>query len=308
MTGGAACPCCGAALSAPRAGFRRDCSACGFASAALPVDIAGAPRALAEDARAAGLAPLRAANFEVVLDRLDACGLPPGGELLDVGCAHGWFLDAARRRGHEVLGIEPDAAIAAQAQARGHRVLRGIFPDVLPPQRRFDAIVFNDVFEHLPDPRAAMAAVGAALRPGGLLAINLPSNRGALYRVALALRTLGWRGPHDRLWQVDFPSPHLSYFNPDALARLAVRCGLREVDRHVLPAVARAGLWQRIRCDAGASWLSSALAWSAVSAALPLLRHLPPDIVLQVFAPGPALQRAAPEPAADGGATTSAIR
>jgi len=309
-----ACPCCGAALSLPRAGFRRDCARCGFACAALPVAIVDAAPALREHDRAAGLAPLRAANFARVLDRLDACGARPGGTMLEVGCAHGWFLEAAQRRGYTVLGIEPDAAIGAAAEARGLDVRNGFFPDALPRERRFDVVVFNDVFEHLPDPRAAMAAAAGALAPDGLLAINLPSNRGALYRVAAALRVLGWRGPHDRMWQVGFPSPHLSYFNPDALARLAAATGLREVDRQVLPSLARAGLWRRIRYDAGASWLASAATWCAVGMALPLLRWLPADIGLQVFAR--ASQRSvadAPPVGAGGGpaggaATTSAIR
>jgi len=304
-----ACPCCGTALSPLRAGFRRDCPRCGFASATLPVAIAGAAAALREDERAAGLAALRTANFERVLDRLAACGVRPPGALLEVGCAHGWFLDAARRRGYTVLGIEPDGPIGAIARARRHDVRDGFFPAALPHDARFDAIVFNDVFEHLPDPRSAMAAAAASLAPQGLLAINLPSNRGALYRVAAGLRIAGWRGPHDRMWQVGFPSPHLSYFNPDALARLAAATGLREVDRQVLPSVARDGLWRRIRSDAGASWLTSAATWCAVSVALPLLRRLPADITLQLFAPS---QRPAPGTSAAGAAgdagNTSAIR
>ncbi|HEX6137905.1 MAG TPA: class I SAM-dependent methyltransferase, partial [Casimicrobiaceae bacterium] len=121
---------------------------------------------LREEQREAALEPLRRRNFETVLERLAACGAVRG-ELLDVGCAHGWFLDAARRRGYVASGIEPDAAIAAQAVRRGHTVTHGRFPQALPAGVRFDVIVFNDVFEHLPDPRGALGAVHAALRPGG---------------------------------------------------------------------------------------------------------------------------------------------
>jgi SAM-dependent methyltransferase len=172
---------------------------------------------------------------------------------------------------------------AEQAIRRGHAVAHGLFPDALPNGAQFDMIVFNDVFEHLPDPRSALRAVHAALRPNGLVAINLPSSRGVFYRTAEALRRLGWRAPHDRLWQVGFPSPHLSYFHPDALARLARDAGFGEVDRQALPSIAREGLWQRLRFDARAPWLSSAITWLAVSLALPLLRRMPADIALLIF-------------------------
>jgi SAM-dependent methyltransferase len=277
------CPVCGGTLNGPTAGFRYDCADCAYACAD-PQAVSGgqaAPR-LHEDRREAALAPLRARNFEIVLDRLAACGARSG-TLLDVGCAHGWFLDAARRRGYRVSGIEPDSAVASQAVTRGHDVAHGLFPAVLPAGAKFDVVVFNDVFEHLPDPRGAFRAIAGALRPGGLLAVNLPNSRGVFYRLADALRGLGWRAPHDRLWQVGFPSPHLSYFHPEALARLASGCGFEEVERRALPSIACRGLWQRLRYDARASSLSCAITWLAVSVAVPVVRVLPPDISLTIF-------------------------
>ena len=293
-------------MRGPVAGFRYDCPACGYACADLPVTIADAQGPLREDDRACALAALRRRNFETVLDRLAAALAPPPRALLEVGCAHGWFLDAARARGYAVQGIEPDAPIGARAAARGHPVAIGYFPAALPAGARYDVVVFNDVFEHLPDPRAALRDVRAVLAPGGVVAINLPSGRGTLYRVAELLRKAGWRGPHDRLWQAGFPSPHLSYFHPDALARLARAEGFVEADRVELPSVTRDGLWSRLRYDARAGWAVRAATWLAVCTALPVLRRLPSDIVLQVFRRDPAAQREACSPdGAAAGATTA---
>lgn len=278
---GPACPVCATPMRGPAGGFRYDCPACGHASATLPVAIVQGACALREDDREAALEPLRRRNFETVLDRL--ARLQPPGRLLEVGCAHGWFLDAASRRGYRVHGLEPDAPIAAQALRRGHAVTTGFFPAALPADARYDAIVFNDVLEHLPDPAGALREVRNRLARGGLAAFNLPSSRGALYRIACALRALGWRAPHDRLWQVGFPSPHLSYFRPEGLARMAQAAGLREVDRVALPSFAREGLWQRLRYDARAGLLARSLSWLALTLALPLLRALPSDIVLAIF-------------------------
>jgi SAM-dependent methyltransferase len=279
----ASCPVCGGALRGPIARFRYDCPRCSYACADSQIATDGdASVRLREDRREAALAPLRARNFEIVLDRLAACGAD-GGRLLDVGCAHGWFMDAARRRGYVVSGVEPDRDVASKAVQRGHDVMHGLFPDVLPASAQFDVVVFNDVFEHLPDPRAALRSIAQAMRPGGLLAINLPSSRGAFYRLAEGLRRVGWRGPHDRLWQVGFPSPHLSYFHPDALARLASGSGFEEIERRALPSIARQGLWQRLRYDPQASWISCAVTWLAVSLAAPVLQRLPSDISLTIF-------------------------
>jgi len=35
-----------------------------------------------------------------------------GKKHLDVGCAHGFFLDMSKKRGHEVMGIEPNPEMA----------------------------------------------------------------------------------------------------------------------------------------------------------------------------------------------------
>lgn len=304
------CPVCGSGLCGPTAGFRYDCPRCGYAGAQLRTAIAvEGEGALHEDQREAALAPLRQLNFETVLERIAACGAERG-NLLEVGCAHGWFLDAARGRGYQVSGIEPDRVVAADAVRRGHAVAHGLFPDALPAGTQLDVIVFNDVFEHLPDPRTAMRAVHDALRPQGLVAINLPSSRGVFYRTAEALRCVGWRAPHDRMWQVGFPSPHLSYFHPDALARLAADCGLEEVDRQALPSILHRGMWRRLRYDPRASWITCAITWVAISLAIPVVRLLPADISLAIFRRMPhaphSPQRAAAS--ADGGDVAKVIR
>ena len=85
------------------------------------------------------------------------------------------------------------------------------------------------------------------LREGGLLVLNLPSSSGAVFRAATLLDRIGLHGPLDRLWQRGFPSPHLSYFDPDGLASLAARHGFREVHRSDLATVALGGLWKRLR-------------------------------------------------------------
>ncbi|WP_396134721.1 class I SAM-dependent methyltransferase [Cellulomonas sp. ATA003] len=106
-------------------------------------------------------------------------GAPPGARLLDVGSAHGWLLRQATDAGLRAVGVEPDVAVARRAIDDGADVRVGFFPDALRPDDRFDVITFNDVLEHLPDPRAAVEESASRLVPGGLLVVNIPDRRGS---------------------------------------------------------------------------------------------------------------------------------
>jgi 2-polyprenyl-3-methyl-5-hydroxy-6-metoxy-1,4-benzoquinol methylase len=266
------------------------CPTCGYLASNLTSHIGeeGGAGVLDELERERALVDLRQKNFERILDRVEAIGGTGRQSLLEVGCAHGWFLDAAAGRGYDVHGIEPDATIGAIASGKGHDVKTGYFPEALSFPARYDVIVFNDVFEHLPDPRAALAACLRHLRPGGLLVLNLPSRSGAFFRLAALLDRVGVAGPFERMWQKGFPSPHVSYFHPDALTRLARREGLAEVYRGELEALDRRGLWRRLRLDRRSSRTGATFAWLGITVLKPLSRLFPSDIALQIYAAVPA--------------------
>ncbi|MGH7358166.1 MAG: class I SAM-dependent methyltransferase, partial [Candidatus Rokuibacteriota bacterium] len=85
------------------------------------------------------------------------------------------------------LCLEPDMAMAARlagAIARGAlpaccRARAGTIRD-LPPDARFDAILYVDVLEHIEDDAAELVAAARALRPGGALIVLAPAH-GWLY-------------------------------------------------------------------------------------------------------------------------------
>jgi 2-polyprenyl-3-methyl-5-hydroxy-6-metoxy-1,4-benzoquinol methylase len=283
-----ACPACEAPMEGPVGGFRFECRRCGCFRSTLPIAIDDDRVTDRDDETAfdAAVAGARQRNFDIVLDRLQ-CYVPArGAAILEVGCAYGAFLAAAARRGYAAFGIEPDAARAARAMrnvADAGAVWAGYFPADGPPDRRFHAVVFNDVFEHLPDPLGAARALPALLHERGVVAINLPNCKGIFFRVAEALRCAGVPGPHDRLWQIGFPSPHLSYFQPDALAKLLERAGFRERERRDLPTLAIRELWPRLRYNNMMPVAALRLIWLVVVVASPLLAWLPADISLQIF-------------------------
>lgn len=85
------------------------------------------------------------------------------------------------------------------------------------------------------------------------------------------------------MWQRGFPSPHLTYFHPVALAGMLRSHGFREVHRSTLPSFTRTGLWQRLRYDRRSSLFVSAVQWLALGLLSPLQTLLPSDISFQVF-------------------------
>lgn len=272
-------------MNGPFRGYWFECTNCGYLASNLAPAI-GQPSAhesIDEAARLQALQLLRESNFEQMLDR--QARLTPNGSLslLEVGCGHGWFLQAAGRRGYRTLGIEPDPMIAAHARSIGLDVIEGYFPDALSTQSHFDLIAFNDVFEHLPDPKSAARASFACLRPGGMLLLTLPSSKGALFRIARVLSSFGFSGSLDRMWQRGFPSPHISYFHPQALASFLLGFGFREVYRGSLPSLSRTGLWKRLTYDRQASRFKAALLFPLLYLLAPIIQLFPADIAFQVF-------------------------
>lgn len=279
------CLTCQSAMAGPHRGYWFECRHCGFLASSLTPAIGddACHDAIDETRRRQALDTLRHGNFERVLDALQPLRTAHPTRLLDVGCAHGWFLQAAARRDYVTTGLEPDPTIADQTRRAGLSVISGFFPQDLPEDAVFDVITFHDVFEHLPSPGVAAAACFRRLSPGGLLVLVIPSSKGVLFRLARLFSRAGLHGPLDRLWQRGFPSPHLTYFHPDALDRLLRPHGFREVHRASLPSFTRKGLWQRLRYDQRSSFLVSAVQWLILGLLSPLQRLLPSDISFQVF-------------------------
>jgi 2-polyprenyl-3-methyl-5-hydroxy-6-metoxy-1,4-benzoquinol methylase len=262
------------------------CGSCRYESAALAVSIneAQAHAAIDEAAREASLKMLRMENFREIVE-LARTHAPGARRLLDVGSAHGWFLEAAAPH-FDVLGIEPDAAVGSKAAARGLPVRAGYFPDALAPEETFDAIVFNDVIEHIPDIRSAIAACHARLNPGGILILNLPNSRGFFYRLSKWLTRAGLPGPFERMWQKSLPSPHLHYFDPANLTALLQRAGFAHVQSTELAALRADGLKERLAYVGKPNPLVLNAQYIAIRALIPLLRLFPSDIIVGIYRRG----------------------
>jgi len=112
----------------------------------------------------------RRLTYQRELDRIaEFC---PTGDLLDVGCYAGFFLELARERGYRVAGVEPSCWGARHAaETLGLDVFNGPIEDYT-TERLFDVVTLWDVVEHLEDPVRVLRCVRELLKPGGVLAFT----------------------------------------------------------------------------------------------------------------------------------------
>jgi SAM-dependent methyltransferase len=102
-------------------------------------------------------------------------GMP---RLLDLGCAYGPFLIAARDGGFSPAGMDPaEEAIRYVREQLGFSACSGFFPEASRELRdhSFEVITLWYVIEHFEDPRRALTEINRLLKPGGVMAFATPS-------------------------------------------------------------------------------------------------------------------------------------
>jgi 2-polyprenyl-3-methyl-5-hydroxy-6-metoxy-1,4-benzoquinol methylase len=131
--------------------------------------------------------------------------LPNGGSLLDIGCAYGPFLAAAREEGFSPTGIDPaEDAVSYVQQTLGIQALKGFFPDcAISHSQNYDAVTLWYVIEHLQNCAPVFAEIRKLLKPGGLLAFSTPSFSGASGRSSLRRFLEGSPADHWTVWSPD---------------------------------------------------------------------------------------------------------
>lgn len=258
--------------------WHAECPECAYESADLASTINSIDTAsvLDESAREVSLKSVRDVNFSVLTQILKQLK-PRGGALLDVGCAHGWFLDKTKDF-FRSSGVEPDESIFNATKARGLEVAHGYFPQALLPDSKFDIIAFNDVLEHIPNVDDALMACKEHLSPDGLLLINLPSSNGFFYRLSKLLARIGICGFFDRMWQKGMPSPHVHYFNQKNLTELLGNHQFKVVQTGTLDVLHAKGLYTRLTYSRANSVGKNVLLYVMLMLSLPVLKLLPSDI------------------------------
>lgn len=105
---------------------------------------------------------------EALIDRV--CAGLPGRSVLDVGCGTGIVARQFQSAGCDVLGVEPDARMAAFASAHDVTVEVAKFENWDPAGRTFDALVAGMTW-HWVEPTKGAAQAAQVVCPGGRIAL-----------------------------------------------------------------------------------------------------------------------------------------
>jgi len=131
----------------------------------------------------------------------------PTGRLLEIGCAYGFFLEAASRY-YQAVGIEVSEHAARIAQDSGFDVRITCLEDAGFADHSFDIAVMLDTIEHLPRPRRTLKEVFHILAPSGAVLITTGDVS------SLHARIMGSR------WRLLTPPQHVFFFSRYTLCKL----------------------------------------------------------------------------------------
>ncbi|MDD3065846.1 MAG: class I SAM-dependent methyltransferase [Endomicrobiaceae bacterium] len=168
---------------------------------------------------------LRIKNFNEIILRIKEKIHKKEIKGFEIGCAGGLFMELATAQNISMIGIEPMDSSVNEAKAKGLNIVKGFFPDDFKCSEKFDFIIFNDAFEHIPDINKIITECSLRLNKNGFVIINLPVSTGILFKTASFLSFFGIEKFLNRLWQFETDSPHVSYFNAKNLSFLMQKYG-----------------------------------------------------------------------------------
>ncbi len=158
---------------------------------------------------------------------LERLRVRPGERLLDAGCGEGRHCFGALERGARVVGVDLDPeplrfgskplrSRARELGSLGEMIHGNTF--TLPfRSETFDKVICSEVMEHVHDYRAAARELSRVTKPGGLVAVTIPTATSE----HLYLRT------GDDYFES--PGGHIRIFRPRELSRGLAQAGLNTV-------------------------------------------------------------------------------
>lgn len=195
-------------------------------------------------------------RYNGILDNLERWH--PRGDLLEIGCAGGFFLDIARKRGWNVRGVEiTDVGHAHATGELGLDVHHGSFPPAPFADESFDVVYAGHVVEHMRHPVAGFADMNRMLRPGGVLLIEVPTYVDSFYfrtlrRAVPVLNGLGVEtGPILRALKFPRPGETIPPFHLYEFRRATLVALFRRFDHAILQVVQRVPKPDRLETEPG---------------------------------------------------------
>lgn len=134
--------------------------------------------------------------------------------MLEVGCATGFFMNLAKQRGWQVEGIDISEYAVQKTKGKGMVASVGTLETYV-TDKKFDVIVAQDVIEHVKDPVADIKKSSDLLTGNGLLVFTTP-DAGSL-----------WARVWGKRWHAFVPPQHLFYFSVKNLSSILEKNGFK---------------------------------------------------------------------------------
>jgi len=146
----------------------------------------------------------------------------PNGNLLDIGCGNGQYLNVIRQFGWNTYGIEPSESAVNIARSIGLDVKRGTAENIQYEDNFFDVVRIWNVLEHTIFPRRALSEAARVLKKGAYLIVYVPNF------CSIDRKFFG------RYWaSLEIPR-HLHHFSFNSLAFYLEQAGL-SIERRLYP-------------------------------------------------------------------------
>jgi len=139
--------------------------------------------------------------------------------LLEMGCSLGATLEAARRRGWDVVGVDVSDDAVRSCRARDFECLPVDGRHLPFPDESFDVITAWHVIEHVGDIRQTLTEWRRVLKPGGVMALETPDASSPKVR----RRGAGY----EKFWRPE----HTYVFTPKNLGRFITQAGFELVNQ-----------------------------------------------------------------------------
>ncbi len=161
---------------------------------------------------------VRTKEFEYKLEDLTEYLGSKRGRLLDIGCAMGFFLDAARKFKFDCEGVELSEFSSNYARRElGLKVFTGSLEQAKFPSESFDVVTSWDCVEHVPDPTAFLHELKRILKRDGMA----------------VLETMNMDGLGALVYGENFksvvPEAHIYYFTLSSFLRMLNKVGFETI-------------------------------------------------------------------------------
>lgn len=137
------------------------------------------------------------------------------GKVLDVGCATGYFLEAAKEEGFQPYGVELSeySSQIAKDKLGEENVFCGTLEQCSFPPKMFDVITMSDLIQHVRIPAQTLSKAAGLLKDDGLIMIMMPDTK------TVSNNLMGRRWTH-------YKPEHFFYFSHGSMSYLAGKCNL----------------------------------------------------------------------------------